>query len=42
MASLKKQQNIARYAGNFLPAQLEKAFVEQGGKPFPKMELPKK
>lgn len=42
MAALKKNERIARYAGNFLPAQVEKAFVEQGGKPWPKMEIPGK
>lgn len=36
MAALKKNPRIARYAGNFLLAQVEKAFIEQGGKPFPK------
>ena len=41
MAALKKNDRIARYAGNFLPAQVEKAFVEQGGKPWPKPEIPK-
>lgn len=41
MAALKKDERIARYAGNFLPAQVEKAFVEQGGKPWPKADLPK-
>lgn len=42
MAALKKNERIARYAGNFLLAQVEKAFTEQGGKPFPKPELPGK
>ena len=42
MAALKKNERIARYAGNFLPAQVEKAFVEQGGKPWPKKEIPGK
>jgi hypothetical protein len=41
MATLKKNERIARYVGNFLLAQVEKAFIEQGGKPFPKPELPK-
>ena len=41
MAALKKNERIARYAGNFLPAQVEKAFIEQGGKTWPKPELPK-
>lgn len=40
MAALKKNERIARYAGNFLPAQVEKAFVEQGGKPWPKPDVP--
>lgn len=42
MANLKKNERIARYAGNFLPAQIEKVFVEQGGKPWPKPEIPGK
>jgi cyclase len=42
MATLKKNERIARYVGNFLPAQVEKAFMEQGGKPFPKPEMPGK
>lgn len=42
MASLKKNRQIAHYAGNFLPAQVEKAWIEQGGKPWPKPELPAK
>jgi hypothetical protein len=42
MAALKKNERIARYAGNFLPAQVEKAFVEQGGAAWPKADLPKK
>ena len=29
-----KQERIARYVGNFFPAQVEKVFVELGGKPF--------
>jgi hypothetical protein len=32
--TLKKQERIARYAGNFFPAQVEKVFVELGGEPF--------
>ena len=36
MAALRKQERIARYVGTFLVAQVEKAFVEMGGKPFPK------
>ena len=32
--TLKKQERIARYVGNFFPAQVEKVFVELGGKPF--------
>ncbi len=31
---LKKNERIARYVGDFLPAQIEKAYVEMGGKPF--------
>lgn len=31
-ASLLKQERIARYVGTFLPAQIEKAYVEFGGK----------
>lgn len=42
MATLKKNERIARYVGTFLIAQVEKAHVEQGGKPFPKIELPAK
>jgi len=42
MATLKKNERIARYVGNFLLAQVEKAFMEQGGKPFPKPEMPGK
>ncbi|MEZ5385637.1 MAG: MBL fold metallo-hydrolase [Prosthecobacter sp.] len=42
MAALKKNERIARYAGNFLPAQVEKAFIEQGGQPWPKPEMPEK
>ena len=40
MAALKTNERIARYVGTFLLAQVEKAFVEQGGKPFPKPEVP--
>ena len=32
--ALKKQERIARYVGDFLEAQVEKVFVEMGGKPF--------
>ncbi|MFN0080824.1 MAG: MBL fold metallo-hydrolase [Prosthecobacter sp.] len=39
MAALKKHERISRYVGKFLLAQVEKAFVEQGGKPFPKPEV---
>lgn len=42
MSALKKNERIARYVGNFLLAQVEKAFIEQGGKPFPKLDLPGK
>ena len=42
MAALKKNERIARYVGNSLLAQVEKAFVEQGGKPFPKLRIPGK
>ena len=42
MATLKKNPRIARYAGNFLPAQVEKAFIEQGGQAFPKSDIPVK
>ncbi|MBI1842156.1 MAG: MBL fold metallo-hydrolase [Verrucomicrobia bacterium] len=34
-AALLKQPRIARYVGDFLAAQVEKAYVEMGGKPFP-------
>jgi glyoxylase-like metal-dependent hydrolase (beta-lactamase superfamily II) len=37
MVELKKNERIARYVGTFLIAQVEKVFVEQGGKPFPKL-----
>lgn len=42
MAALKQNERISRYVGNFLLAQVEKAFVELGGKPFPKPETPVK
>jgi cyclase len=42
MSALKKNERIARYVGNSLLAQVEKAFVEQGGKPFPKLRIPGK
>lgn len=42
MASLRKNERIARYLGTFFINQVEKAFVEQGGQPFPKMEIPAK
>ena len=32
--ALQKQERIARYVGEFLPAQVEKICVELGGKPF--------
>ncbi len=32
--ALKAQPQIARYVGDFLAGQVEKAFVEMGGKPF--------
>src|SRR5262245_42040571 len=32
--SLQKQERIARYVGDSLTAQVEKAYVEMGGKPF--------
>ena len=32
--ALEKQERIARYVGDFLAAQVEKVFVEMGGKPF--------
>jgi len=34
-AALQKDKRIARYVGDFLSAQVEKASVEMGGKPFP-------
>jgi hypothetical protein len=40
MATLKKNERIARYVGNFLLAQVEKAFIEQGSRPFPKPQIP--
>ena len=33
-AALLKQKPIARYVGDFFPAQVEKVYVEMGGKPF--------
>jgi glyoxylase-like metal-dependent hydrolase (beta-lactamase superfamily II) len=33
-STLLKKEQIARYLGDFLPAQIEKAYVELGGKPF--------
>jgi cyclase len=32
--ALQRQERIKRYVGEFLPAQVEKAWVEMGGKPF--------
>jgi len=32
--ALLKQQSIARYVGDFFPAQVEQVYVEMGGKPF--------
>jgi cyclase len=42
MAALKKNERISQYVGNSLLAQVEKAFTEQGGQPFPKLEIPGK
>jgi cyclase len=39
MAALKKNKRIGRYIGKSLTGQVEKVFVEQGGKPFPKLEI---
>lgn len=33
-AALKGQQQIARYVGEFFPAQVEKVYIEMGGKAF--------
>ncbi len=33
-ATLQKQERIARYVGNFFSAQVEKVYVEMGGRPF--------
>jgi glyoxylase-like metal-dependent hydrolase (beta-lactamase superfamily II) len=33
-AALQKQERIARYVGDSLTAQVEKAYIEMGGKPF--------
>lgn len=33
-AALQKQERIARYVGTFMEAQVEKVYVEMGGKPF--------
>lgn len=35
-ASLQKQERIARYVGDYFGAQVEKVYVEMGGKPFSK------
>ena len=32
--ALLKEKAIARYVGDFLPAQVEKVYIEMGGKPF--------
>ncbi|MBI3875806.1 MAG: MBL fold metallo-hydrolase, partial [Verrucomicrobia bacterium] len=37
-AALKKDGGIERYVGSFFAAQVEKAYVELGGKPFPVIE----
>jgi glyoxylase-like metal-dependent hydrolase (beta-lactamase superfamily II) len=37
-ATLRKQDNIAIYIGQFFDAQVEKVYVEMGGQPFPKKE----
>lgn len=37
-AAIQKNPSIARYAGDFFPAQVEKVYVEYGGKPFPAVE----
>jgi glyoxylase-like metal-dependent hydrolase (beta-lactamase superfamily II) len=42
MATLKKNEPIAHYAGNFIPAQIEKAWIEQGGEAWLKPEIPGK
>ena len=34
-AALRKQKSIARFVGDFFPAQVEKVYIEMGGKPFP-------
>lgn len=33
-ATIQKNQGIARYVGDFFPAQVEKVYTEMGGKPF--------
>ncbi|MDB6031598.1 MAG: fold metallo-hydrolase [Verrucomicrobiales bacterium] len=33
-SELQKNERIARYVGDFFPAQVEKAYTEMGGKPF--------
>ncbi len=35
-AAVLKNPRISRYVGDFFPAQVEKAYTEAGGKPFPK------
>ena len=42
MSELKKNQRIARYVGNSLIGQVEKAFIEQGGQAFPRLGIPAK
>jgi glyoxylase-like metal-dependent hydrolase (beta-lactamase superfamily II) len=37
--ALLKQEQIARYVGNSLPSQVEKVYVEMGGKPFPQKSV---
>jgi cyclase len=34
-SSLEKQERIARYLGNSLPAQIDKVYTEMGGQPLP-------
>ena len=41
MANLKKNERIARYVGDFLMVQVEKAWSELGGQPWPKLDIPK-
>ena len=38
--TLREKPNIAQYLGNMFPSQVEKVFVEMGGKPFETANTP--